>query len=60
MDKRPALPTARAAEFLQCSTRHVINLFYRGDLPGYFKGQQRGLMLYKDGLEAWINREVEE
>lgn len=56
MTKRPATPTVRAAEYLQCSTRHVTNLFWRGDVQGFFKGHGRGLMLYKDSLEAWKNR----
>lgn len=58
MKRREAVPTARAAEYLQCSTKHVVNLFYRGDVQGYFKGI-RGLMIYTDSLEAWKNASYE-
>jgi hypothetical protein len=60
MNRRDAVSTSGAAAFLQCSTRHVQNLFWRGDIQGYFKGQGRGLMLYKDTLEAWKNRDSED
>lgn len=60
MKRRDSVTTAIAADYLQCSTRHVQRLFWRGDLLGYFKGDRRGLMIYKSSLEGWKNREVEE
>lgn len=60
MKRREAVPTASAASFLQCSTRHIINLFYREDVTGFFKGQGRGLMIYTDSLEAHKKRDIED
>ena len=62
MKLRRAISTANASRFLQCSAQHVRNLFWRGDLQGYFKATSRGnrgLMLYEDSLEAMKSREYE-
>lgn len=58
--RRDAIPTVRAAEYLQCSTRHIRNLFWSGSLTGYFKGEKTGLMIYRESLHLWKNREMEE
>jgi hypothetical protein len=60
MKRREAVPTARAAYHLQCSTQHVVNLFYRSDIEGFFKGKGRGLMIYEDSLEAYKKRSIAE
>jgi hypothetical protein len=60
MKRRDALPTSRAAYHLQSSTQHIINLFYRGDIDGFFKGRGRGLMIYEDSLETYKKRLIEE
>ncbi len=53
MQKPDAIPTSIAAEKLICTTRHIQNLFWRGDLTGYFKGAGRGLMIYRNSIDAF-------
>jgi len=61
MKRRNAISSNNASRFLQCSPRHVRNLFWRGELSGYFlaTGQgNRGLLIYEDSLESFKAREV--
>lgn len=62
MKRRDAVSTTNASRFLQCSPRHIRNLFWRGEIEGFFKatGQgNRGLMLYEDSLEAFKGQECD-
>lgn len=62
MKRRDAVSTASASRFLQCTARHVRNLFWRGEIEGYFKATgkgNRGLMLYADSLEGFKGQEYD-
>lgn len=42
------------------SRQHIYNLFNRGDLHGYFTGNQRGLRIYIDSIELLLGRQTGE
>ena len=75
MTHRPALPHARdekrrptcnveqARERLCAdqppSRQHVYNLFNRQELEGYFTGNRRGLRIYIDSINIFLEKDPE-
>lgn len=56
-DRRPTCNVEQARTLL-CATmppsrQHIYNLFHRGDLDGYFTGNNRGLRIYVESIEMF-------
>lgn len=51
------LTTRKAAEFLQCSERHVFNLIQRGDLKVFRDGIVR---IYLTSLQEYLAKHTEQ
>jgi hypothetical protein len=56
-DRKPTWNYQQVMDFLECSKRHVYNLFDRGDLEGFFSGSGRGLRIYVDSAQRYKSRD---
>jgi hypothetical protein len=56
-NRQPTYNYQQVMAELDCSKRHVYNLFDRGDLSGFYLGNGRGLRIYVDSVKKYQLRD---